>query len=60
MSHGNDSVLTGLTERLNEFNNKMTGARTHQLRVNGEHQSIEKKVALEKAVNCVQVRSKTY
>ena len=52
-THGDDFVLTGPTQRLTEFENKMTGvsnqSNNHQLRVLREHQSSEQKVAWEKA-----------
>ena len=60
MRHGDDFVLTGSTDWLTEFTKKSSVSnqeKIHQLRVNGEHQSIEQKCALEKARNCVSARS---
>ena len=57
MTHGDDFVLTGPTERLTELNNKMRGvfhqSKNPQPRFIGKHQSTEQKIALGKARYCV-------
>ena len=48
-THGDDLMLTGPTDQLTEFQNDWSLSnqdKFHQFRVNGEHQSVEQKVAL--------------
>ena len=57
MTHGDDFVVTGRRSpcRCQEQNCRGVFHRNtiHQLRINGNHQGIEQKVALVKAMNCV-------
>ena len=65
MTHGDDFVLTGPTERLAEFKSKKEGRRVsdqsnnHQPRITRKHESAEQKVAMGKASHCVSTRSLT-
>ena len=56
-THGDDFVVAGPTDSLAELNNKLGRGVPNQdkiphLRANGEHQSIENKVALGTGRNC--------
>ena len=63
MTHGDDFVFTGPTERLTEFENKMTGVYPIKAKIisygSPESRQAEQKVTLGKARNCLSARSQT-
>ena len=53
MTHGDDFVITGPTDRLADLKNKIVGRvsnqnKNHQSRVNSEHQSTKQEFAMKK------------
>ena len=64
LTHGDDFALIGPTKKTDTIREQDGGcvsneSKTHQLRVIREHQTVEQKVALDNARNCVSAPSQT-